>query len=319
MPVSADSLVLATLAVGFAWSMGAHYTGACMGMPYATGAVGVRPALATMAVFVLVGASLLSHGVLHTVGERLLGAGMGLRAGSAMLGAAFALTALYNRLKLPTSTIQILVSAMVGAGLAQHIGVKWATLARLVAVWAVAPFAALALGFVFTRILDRVLLAGGSRQTARRLLVLAGCFASLTMGANDVANATGVLVATRLSGCAMAGVLGGCGLALGVITWGRGLLERMAFEIVRLDLQMAAAAQFVQALVVLSAVLGFGAFTSMNQALVGAMAGAGLARGVETVRWSTLRAILEGWVAGPLSGLVLAYLLTAALRVVGWV
>ena len=50
---------------------------------------------------------------------------------------------------------------------------------------------------------------------------------------------------------------------------------------------MATAAQLVQAAVVLAAV-AFGFFTSMNQALVGAMAGAGFARGRETVHLATL-------------------------------
>jgi PiT family inorganic phosphate transporter len=61
---------------------------------------------------------------------------------------------------------------------------------------------------------------------------------------------------------------------------------------------MATAAQLVQAAVVLAAV-AFGFFTSMNQALVGAMAGAGFARGRETVHLSTLFLILQGWVLGP--------------------
>ena len=33
------TLVLVALAFSFAWSIGSHYTGACMGMPYALGAV----------------------------------------------------------------------------------------------------------------------------------------------------------------------------------------------------------------------------------------------------------------------------------------
>ena len=54
----------------------------------------------------------------------------------------------------------------------------------------------------------------------------------------------------------------------------------------------------MQAGVALAAV-AFGFFTSMNQALVGAMAGAGFARGRETVHLSTLVSILQGWVLGP--------------------
>lgn len=117
----------------------------------------------------------------------------------------------------------------------------------------------------------------------------------------------------HLSGVFLAGMVGGVGLALGVVTWGRPLLERVAFEMVDLDLSMASAAQLVQGLVVLTAVLGFGDFTSMNQALVAAMAGAGFARGVETVRWPTLKSILKGWLFGPASGLLLAYFFAWAL------
>lgn len=312
----ADSIVLAILAFGFAWSMGAHYTGACMGMPYATGSIRLWPALATMAVLVMIGATFLSHRVLTTVGGNLLeGPRLRTSAASAIIAAAFILTTLYNRLKIPTSTIQILVFSIIGAGLALHVEIRWMTIARLAVVWVAAPFVAMALGFAFTRLLDRAEVLRGKAAVVGEILVIAGAIASLTMGANDVSNATAVFITTGLSGLFVAGVLGGAGLAAGVITWGRPLLERVAFEIVALDLPMASAAQLVQGLVVLTAVVGFGDFTSMNQALVGAMAGAGIARGVETVRWTTLRAILKGWLVGPFSGLVLAYLFSSALRI----
>lgn len=71
---------------------------------------------------------------------------------------------------------------------------------------------------------------------------------------------------------------------------GRGLLDRVAFQIVEVDRVTATTAQLVQALVVLVAV-SFGYFTSMNQALVGAMAGA-RPRAVER---RTLRVIVRGW------------------------
>jgi PiT family inorganic phosphate transporter len=93
----------------------------------------------------------------------------------------------------------------------------------------------------------------------------------------------------------------------GAVTWGRRILERVAFDVVRLDLAMASAAQGVQALVVVIAV-GQGLFTSMNQALIAAMAGTGLARGRHTVRREQLLGILRGWLVGPAAGFALAYL-----------
>ena len=102
------------------------------------------------------------------------------------------------------------------------------------------------------------------------------------MGGNDVANATGSLVGSGIFSPLTAGLIGGLGLAAGVLTWGKPLLRKVAFDIVTVDRPMATAAQLVQAVVVLGAV-AFGFFTSMNQALIGAMTGAAGARGRHTV------------------------------------
>jgi PiT family inorganic phosphate transporter len=131
--------------------------------------------------------------------------------------------------------------------------------------------------------------------------------ASFVMGSNDVANATGALLLVHLFSVHAAGAIGGAGLFAGALTWGRRILNRVAFDVVRLDLAMASAAQAVQALVVIVAV-SFGYFTSMNQALVAAMAGTGAARGRETVDRAQLAGILRGWVIGPAAGFALAYL-----------
>ncbi len=313
------TVLLVVVAVGFAYSMGAHYTGACMGMPHALGAVSERGALLLMAPLALFGAALASHGVERTVGGGLLG-GRGLTVAGmvVVIAVALGLTSLFTWRRLPTSTVQILVFSVVGAGEAAGLPVRWAHVATLAVLWVLAPFVAAGLGYLFTRLFDRVagvrLVPGasGPAGVARALgpgLVAVGALASFTMGANDVANATGSLVGTHVLGPLGAGTLGGLGLAAGVLTWGRPLLSRIAFDVVEVDRPMATAAQLVQALVVLVAVAN-GYFTSMNQALVGAMAGAGLARGRETVRGSTLAGIVRGWLVGPGAGVVLAYALT---------
>jgi inorganic phosphate transporter, PiT family len=69
---------------------------------------------------------------------------------------------------------------------------------------------------------------------------------------------------------------------------------------------MATAAQLVQAAVVLAAV-AFGFFTSMNQALVGAMTGAAAARGRRTVHAAALRGVPRGWLIGPAAAIVLGF------------
>jgi PiT family inorganic phosphate transporter len=145
------------------------------------------------------------------------------------------------------------------------------------------------------------------------LLVAVGVFASFTLGANDVSNATGAFILTHLFSLTLAGLIGGVAMAIGALTWGRRILHTVAFDVVKMDLTMASAAQGVQALVVIVAVTQ-GYFTSMNQALIGAMAGAGLARGRETVQRRQIIGILRGWAIGPLSGLALAFALESLTR-----
>ncbi|HEY7849217.1 MAG TPA: inorganic phosphate transporter, partial [Ktedonobacterales bacterium] len=140
------------------------------------------------------------------------------------------------------------------------------------------------------------------------LLVAVGVFASFTLGANDVSNATGAFILAHLFSLTLAGLIGGVAMAVGALTWGRRILHTVAFDVVRMDLTMASAAQGVQALVVIVAATQ-GYFTSMNQALIGAMAGAGFARGRETVQRKQIIGILRGWAIGPLSGLTLAFAL----------
>ena len=301
--------LLIVLAVGFAWSIGAHYTGAVMGMPHALGAIGAWRALLLMAPLAFLGAAFASHEVEKRVGSGLTDGRLSVSRQVVVIGVAFAVTTFFNRFRMPTSTIQILVFSVVGVALATGTGVSWGAIGRLVGIWAAAPLAAIALGLLLTPALDRVPL-GGRIGAA---LVAVGAAAAFAMGANDVSNASGALVGTGTFGPLAAGVVGGAGIALGVLTWGRPLLRRVAFEIVEVDRAMATAAQLVQAGVVL-AVVAFGFFTSMNQALIGAMAGAGFARGRETVHLSTLFSILQGWVLGPAASIGAGYVFGLLVR-----
>lgn len=315
--MSVEGVILIIIVLAFAWSIGAHYTGACMGMPFGSGSIKLVPALVLMAVLALLGAVFVSHGVEKTVGLNIIDTNkVTVIAALIIIIAAFLLTTIYNAFKVPTSTIQILVFCVVGMALGAGISVHWMTILKLAIVWVVAPPVALLLGYLFTHGLDR--LVGfkpeqkNSQTTVIRtlgvILVVVGAIASFTMGANDVANATGVFIMTHLFNVWMAGLIGGIGLLIGVLTWGKPLLKKVAFDIVHVDLSMASAAQLVQGVVVFLAV-AFGFFTSMNQALVGAMMGAGMARGTGTIEWNAIGNIVKGWIIAPISGIIIAFLL----------
>jgi inorganic phosphate transporter, PiT family len=310
-------LILAYVLIGaafaFAFSIGAHYTGACMGMPYAAGAIRPGRALILMAPLALVGAVFASGAVETTVGHGILASpNVALGLALAIVVSALTLTSAYNFLTIPTSTIQILVFSTVGAGLAAGVSIQWGTIVTFLILWAVAPFAAVGLGYLFVRCSDRIAPATPRTKELATYaivgLVGVGSAASFAMGANDVSNASGAFVMTGLFGLMLAGLVGGVGLAFGVLTWGRPLLQRVAFDIVQLDPRMAVSSQLAQSVVILVYV-AFGFFTSMNQALVGSMIGAGVARHRSTVLWKTIRGILAGWMLGPISGAALGFAL----------
>lgn len=306
-------IVLVGLGLAFAFSIGAHYTGACMGMPYAAGAISVDRALLLLAPLAFLGAALASEGVEQTVGHGLLEAGSApILLAVAILASAFLLTTAYNLVTLPTSTIQILVFSTVGAALASGYAVEWSTLGRLLLLWALAPPIACGLGYLFARLrTPREEQAAPRSSLAPRVafaLVAVGATASFAMGANDVANASGALILSGSFTLLTAALVGGAGIAIGAFTLGRPLLQTVAFRIVRLDPAMALSAQLAQAAVILGAV-AFGLFTSINQVLVGAMIGTGLARRRATLIGPAIRNILLGWGLGPVSGLGLGFLL----------
>lgn len=313
-------ILLIVLSLAFAWSMGAHYTGAVMGMPYGSHSIRLWPALVSLAILTVLGATFLSHGVQQTVGLHIVNPH---RVDARMLlvieFGAFLLTTTYTYFKVPTSTIQIVVFCIAGASIAAHAPIQWATVGRLAVTWVLAPPVALVLGYLFTRGLDVILPTSSRDQPVPvstvlpRLLVAVGLLASLALGANDVSNAVGVWASIHLATYLEAGLVGGIAMGIGALTWGQRILNRVAFDIVKLDLSMASAAQFVQALVILLAV-SQGLFTSMNQALIGAMAGAGLARGRETVNRATLYGILTGWAISPITGFALSFLLYRLMR-----
>src|SRR4051794_10725110 len=142
------TVLLVALAFAFAWSIGSHYTGACMGMPYALGAISARNALLLMAPLALVGAWLASGKVATTVGRKLIDGTPTTLGEIVIVAVAFGVTAIYNRVLIPTSTIQILVGAVVGVAVASSVGVHWRTIGVLAVIWAAAPPAAAALGFL---------------------------------------------------------------------------------------------------------------------------------------------------------------------------
>ena len=108
------------------------------------------------------------------------------------------------------------------------------------------PLGAFALGYLIAK--SRLPQAARIARAMKWFVVGASVWSAFTLGSNDVSNAGSSLVLANLTSARLAGVLGGAFMALGVLTWGRGLLRRIGKDILQLDVPLAATAQLSQAI-----------------------------------------------------------------------
>jgi phosphate/sulfate permease len=136
------------------------------------------------------------------------------------------------------------------------------------------------------------------------LIIISGCYVAFTWGANDVANATGVIVGAGVLGPKMSLILGGLAIVVGIMTWGYKVIETIGSSITNLLPIMAFSAQLASAINVHIYTL-FGIPVSTSHSIVGAIFGVGLVRGVRVINLRIMREIIICWLATPfVSGLI---------------
>jgi PiT family inorganic phosphate transporter len=214
-------------------------------------------------------------------------------------------------LRLPVSTSQAVVGAIVGAGLMQH-QLYLQGLVKVVICWVGTPLA----GIVFSLVLYPLLGWIYNRspynlfqmdQFTRIGLVVAGCYSAFALGSNNVANVTAVFVGAGRLDVFSATLIGGLSIALGILTFSRGVMQTVGKDLVPLD-------PYSALVVVLSGALAVHVYTwigvpvSSSQAVVGAVIGIGILKGSQTIRKKTLLSILLAWFITPLTGCLYFFL-----------
>ena len=224
----------------------------------------------------------------------------------------------FHVLKMPISTSHSIVGAVAGAGLAVHAEVHWRVLYGIFVCWVFTPAGAAVIGYVFYRLLrwlyPRLVPERYSRQTLTLLIILSGCYVAYSWGANDVANATGIVQGAGILPGYTAVLLGGAAIVLGVVTWGYKVIETIGSGIAHLLPLMAFAAQLASAINVhVYTVMGIPVSTSHS--IVGAIFGVGLVQGVRVVNLRIMREIVICWLATPFISGLLSF---GILKAVGW-
>ncbi len=292
-------LVLVGFYVG--WNIGANDTANCIGTPVGSGLISYRRMVYLVAVFVVLGALLQSHNVMKTIGEGVVAEPLNLMAVlTAMLSAGFFVT-LATFFKIPVSTSQAIVGGVVGAGLSMGNGINISQVATIGEVWIVSPPLTALMSFVLYHLLafflKRVRRVTFWDRILSYLVILSGAYVAFSLGANDVGNSVGPLTVLGIDQIWLA-LLGGVSLSIGVITYGKRVTETVGKGITSLGPLSAVAAQTSAAIAVhFFSIIGIPVSTS--QAIVGAVVGVGLVKGVKTVRLGKIAEIVVGWVATP--------------------
>jgi PiT family inorganic phosphate transporter len=139
----------------------------------------------------------------------------------------------------------------------------------------------------------------------RKLQIITSCYVAFAHGANDVANAIGPVasIIPLAQGMDIGGTvdvpvallaLGGFGIAVGCMTWGRRVMRTVGGRITSLTNTRGFSVDFGAATTVLIA-SKLGMPISTSHTVVGAVIGVGLARGLEAVDLSIIKKIIISW------------------------
>lgn len=146
-------------------------------------------------------------------------------------------------------------------------------------------------------------------------MVIATCYSAFSLGANNIANVTGVYVSSGLLEPMWAAVIGSAAIGFGILTFSKRVIRTIGSQLVQLDPTTALVVVFAAALS-MNAFAMVGVPVSASQAVVGAVLGVGLARGVRTVNGRRLGGIVSGWVGTPAVACALS---AGGTALAGWV
>jgi len=297
------------------WALGANDAANVFGTGVTSGLVSYKMAVILTAIFVILGAVMEGTKCFDTVGYFT-----SLTLFTALLvtlSAAITVT-LMTRLKLPVSTSQAILGAIVGIAI---VGKGWRglpmdKLTKVVLCWIFTPLGAAVISFLLFMglgyLVNRIRGLAVFTHLMRIGILVTGCFSAYALGSNNVANTTGAFVGAGLITPIEGALIGSISIGVGALTYSRGVMISVGRRISLLD-------PFSALVVVLAGAITVYLYTqigvpvSTSQAVVGAVAAIGLAKGIRTINKKMLFFILLGWISTPLLAASLSILLLLSL------
>ena len=295
------------------WNIGANDTANCIGTTIGCGLLSFKKAVVLVAIFTVLGAVLQGHHVMKTIGRGIVHTELSFLAIVVALICSGFFVTLATFLRIPTSTSQAIVGGIVGIGLAVGAKINYSMLSMIAASWIVCPLLVMTLSYALIHllgfILKRIQVSTMLIQTAIGwLAIISACYVAYSMGANNAGNAMGPIDNLGIISPGILVTIGGVAIAVGAVTYGKKVADTVGKGITPLDLPGAFVAQVASAIGIhLFSILGIPVSTST--AIVGAVVGVGLGKGVSAIRKKPVLVIFVGWVLTPLLSATSAFLL----------
>lgn len=289
------------------WSLGSNDAANIFGLAVSTKVLRFWTAAILASVFVVAGALLSGQGGFATYGK-LAGQTL-LSAFFISLAAAITVSSM-TAFGLPVSTSQAVVGSIIGIGVLQG-NVHWVTLIKVVVAWIFTPIGGAIFSYLLYisigRLVERWLKDYFFYDEFLKVgFLLISAYSAYSLGANNVANITGVYVKSGALTPRMGALIGSLAIASGIITYSRRVIRTVGNNLVKLEPFTGFIALLGEALT-LNVFAVIGVPVSASQAIVGAVLGIGLVKDVKTIDMRNVVNIILAWVLTPAISGGLAY------------
>ena len=284
---------------------------------YGGGVISRKWASILFGFFVICGAYLIGWRVIKTISKGIIDSNL-LTTPNVLIIFAVISTGLFiaNLLKVPASTSQMTVFALVGIGLSQN-AVKWGIFSKLLPLWFILPVSAFIITFLIGKFAYPRIIAWTQNHKSKNFHksvkfwdIVTSCYTAFSIGSNNVANAAGPIVACAILTSNKAVFLLAPFFGIGGYLLGKGNLKTVGKKITDLDLISAAIISLVTGTLLITASL-----IGLPQSLVqlNAFAIFGFAVSMKNIKMSTTKRAFLIWLLTPSYCFVLSYLLSSLL------
>ncbi len=289
------------------WSLGANDASNVFGTAVASRVVPFRKACILCSLAIIAGALVQGQAGFKTLGS--LTAGFDISSLVVVSVTAAITVTVMTLASLPVSTSQAIVGAITGISISMG-DINYALLGKVVLCWIATPIAAMVIAVILYVVLGLIMRSIPMSILTRdktfwSLLIIVGTYGSYALGANNVANATGIYANMPGVSNDWLVAIGGLSIAFGVITYSKRVMYAVGSGIMPLDAFTSLVAVSAMSITVhVFAVIGVPVSTS--QGIVGSIIGIGIIRGVGSIDRHKLGNIAIGWFLTPVLALILA-------------